>query len=69
MGAVAARESNAGEIRYIVEPLNSAMRWLIDAICDLLYPREPDQPDVGIGWKLAVLALLAAIVAVAVIAR
>ena len=38
------------------------MRGLVDKICDLLYPRDPDDPDVSIVWKLVVLALLTAIV-------
>lgn len=45
------------------------MRWIIDSLCDLLYPRDPDQPDIGIGWKVAVLGLLVAIVAIAVVAH
>lgn len=42
------------------------MRWIIEAICDLLYPRDPALTDVALGWKLAVLGLLAVIITIAV---
>ena len=39
------------------------MRKLIDTICGVLYPGSE---NAGLGWKMFVLAMLAAIIAVAV---
>jgi len=40
------------------------MRWLIEAIVDLLWPPDAESQPVSFGRKLAVLLLLAAMIAV-----
>jgi hypothetical protein len=44
--------------------------WLIDKICDIIYPRAPGEPDRASIWsKLFVLAMLGGLLIIGIAAR